>query len=250
MNDKRSSETGYRAQIYQSYGYGGAGQSETMNPAEVDDWGKAYTYYLRGWLPANRDAIIVDVGCGTGRLLTLFKKLGYRRISGVDISPRQVAISRQVIEEVYERDILEYLEESQNTFDLIVGLDVIEHFQKREVLRFLELSLKSLKPSGRIILQTPNAESPWAGTYRYGDFTHEIGLTSGALDGLLRLSGFVGISVREAGPIPLGYSPISSLRYALWQIIRTGLKVWNLAETGGVGSKIFTRNFLISAQRL
>ena len=62
MNDERSSETGYRMQIYQSYGCVSAGQLETMNPAEVDDWGKAYAYYLRGWLPTNRDAVIVDVG--------------------------------------------------------------------------------------------------------------------------------------------------------------------------------------------
>jgi SAM-dependent methyltransferase len=249
MNVRRTSSNEYRTRIYQEYNRITPDQPDGVD-LEVERWGKAYKYYLREWLPENRDANIVDVGCGTGRLLALFKELGYRNISGVDISPGQVAFSRQIVADVYEGDLLEHLKESQNTFDLIIGLDIIEHFLKHEVLHFLELGHRALKPGGRLILQTPNAESPCAGTYRYGDFTHEIGFTPKVLDGLLRLGGFIEVESRELGPVPFGYSLSSSFRYALWRIIRAGLMLWNLVETGYVGSKILTRNLLISARKV
>jgi hypothetical protein len=44
----------------------------------------------------------------------------------------------------------------------------------------------------------------------------------------------------------LGYSTASTLRWCVWQAIRAGLKVWNIAETGDAGSGVFTRVFLIS----
>jgi hypothetical protein len=51
------------------------------------------------------------------------------------------------------------------------------------------------------------------------------------------------------GPIAYGHSAASSARYVIWQTIRAGLKLWNLAETGDPGSGVFTRVFLISAVR-
>ena len=70
-----------------------------------------------------------------------------------------------------------------------------------------------------------------------------------ALSRLLRLSGFQKVEAREQGPVPLGHSTLSSVCYLIWQTIRVGLKVWNLAETGLAGSGVFTRAFLISGTR-
>jgi hypothetical protein len=123
-------------------------------------------------------------------------------------------------------------------------LDIIEHLVKLEVMRFLDASYKALKPGGRLILQTPNAESPWGSQHRYNDFTHEVGFNPNLLSRLLNLAGFQSMECRETGPVPSGYSLISSLRYLIWQSIRLGLKVWNLAETGSAGSGVFTRVFL------
>jgi hypothetical protein len=81
---------------------------------------------------------------------------------------------------------------------------------------------------------------------RYGDFTHEVGLTPALLTRLLKLSGFQIVAAREAGPVPWGYSLVSSLRYLIWQSIRMGLKIGNLAETGSAGSGVLTRVFLIT----
>ena len=168
--------------------------------------------------------------------------MGYLNIEGVDISPEQVKLARQVTASVAEANVLEWLEAHSSTFDLITALDLIEHFQKPEVLRFLDACYNALKPGGRLIIQTPNADSPWGMSIRHGDFTHEVGLNPNVLSRLLAL-----VESREIGPIAIGHSLKSTVRYAIWQTIRAGLKLWNLAETGGAGSAVFTRVFLIAA---
>ena len=246
MNDTAAD---YRARIYEKYATRFQSAPEVFDLESARRWGRAYRHYLRGWLPANRDARILDVACGGGKLLQFFIDAGYRDVQGVDVSPEQVALARQVTPNVVQADVLEYLSGQDGRFDLITGLDIVEHFRKDEVLRFLDLCFAALKPGGRLVLQTPNAESPWGTHHRYNDLTHELGFNPNALSRLLALVGFIGAEAREVGPVPWGYSLASTLRWAVWQGIRMGLKVWNLAETGSAGSGIFTRIFLMTCQK-
>lgn len=207
-------------------------------------WGRAYDSFLKGWLPEDKNAAILEVGCGWGRLLYFFKTKGYSNLQGVDISLEQVKIARQLIDNVTERDAIEYMDNYPALFDLIVGLDIIEHFNKEEVLHFLGACYKALRPGGRLILQTPNAESPWGMMHRYNDFTHEIAFNSNSLKRLLELCGFNKIELRQTGPVPHGV--LSLGRYIIWKAIWVALALWNLAEAGSIGSGIYTRVFLIS----
>ena len=210
---------------------------------------KAYQYYLKGWLPVRRDALIVDLGCGSGKLLHFLKSIGYQNIKGVDISADQTFVAKQVIEDVEEADALDWLKNRSNEFDLIIALDFIEHFYKEEALIFLERCYNALKSGGRLILQTPNADTPFGLYHRYNDITREWAYNVNQLTRLLRRAGFVGIQARETGPVPCGYSLVSTIRYFFWKLIRLSLIVWNLIETAQVGSNILTRVFLISAQK-
>lgn len=239
--------TNYRNRIYENYASNFQDAPKTFNEDAAWHWGRAYRHYLREWLPEDKKAKVVDLGCGGGRLLYFFKRIGFTDVTGVDISPQQVKLARQVIPSVDEANVLEWLVAHHSSFDLITGFDIVEHFHKEEVLRFLDACHEALKPGGRLILQAPNADSPWGSVHRYNDFTHEVGFNSNALSRLLALVGFETIESHELGPIPKGHSLKSSVRYAIWHIIRAGLILWNLAETGDAGSRVFTRVFLITA---
>ena len=239
----------YRTRIYKNYATNFQDAPKTFDEAAAWQWGRAQRYYLRNWLPQDKSAKVVDLACGGGKLLHFFKRMGYTNITGVDISPEQVKLARQVTPNVDEADVLEWLESNPASFDLITGFDIVEHFHKDEVLRFLDACHAALKPGGRLILQTPNADSPWGTVHRYNDFTHEVGFNPNALSRLLSLTGFQSIVSRETGPIPIGHSVKSTIRYLIWQFIRASLKLWNLAETGGVGSEVFTRVFLIAGEK-
>lgn len=238
----------YRKKIYKRYTSFIQDAKPFFDEAAARRWGGAYVTFLRGWLPERKDASILEVGCGWGRLLYFFKTRDYTNLQGVDISPDQVEVARQVIESVTEGDAIEYLDSHPNSFDLIVGLDIIEHFRKEEVLHFLEACFKALQPRGRLILQTPNSEAPWGISIRYGDFTHESSFAPNCLERLLELCGFCKIELRQAGPVVHGI--LSFGRYLLWKAIHIGLLLWNLAETGSKGSGIYTRVFLIKGKKI
>ncbi|HLX61628.1 MAG TPA: class I SAM-dependent methyltransferase [Planctomycetota bacterium] len=238
----------YRERIYKDYSANFQDLKPTFDEIAKRRWGRAYDYYFRNWLPPSKDAAIVDLACGGGALLYFFKERGYTNLTGVDISPPQVALSKQVIPNVVESSVLDFLESNPGQFDLITGLDIAEHFNKDELLRFLDGVRGALKPGGRVILQTINGDTPWASNMRYHDLTHEVGFTPNVLCRLLKMCGFEKPEPRENSPA-LGYSFIATLRALLWQCIRWKLMFWNYVETGEPGDRVFTRCFLISAVR-
>jgi SAM-dependent methyltransferase len=243
-NDQSST---YRKRIYTSYGTFFQDIPENFDERASARWGRSQRYRLRGWLPQSKTARIVDLACGGGTLLHFLLSQGYRCVEGVDISPDQVALSRQVTPHVTQGNAIEFLESAPDQFDLITGFDIIEHLYKDEALRFLDAACAALKVGGRLILQTPNADSPWGAQHRFNDFTHELGFTPNALGRLLRVAGFSDSESRECGPPPYGLSVASTIRFALWQLIRLQLMAWNLIETGSAGDRVLTRVFLISA---
>lgn len=237
-----------RRSIYSNYGRNFQDATQVFDAAASMRWGKAYRWYLRGWLPKRMDASIAELACGNGKLLHFFKEQGYTNLQGVDISSDQVLLARQVIPEVYEENALDWLAGRTQQFDLIIALDLIEHFARNEALHFLDLCYAALKPGGRLILQTPNADSPFCSQHRYNDITHEWAFNSNQLGRLLRRAGLIDIQPREQGPVPWGYSPVSTGRWFLWRAIRAGLQLWNITETGA-RLPALTRVFLMTGVR-
>jgi SAM-dependent methyltransferase len=234
----------YRARIYERYASRGGSPVLAFDPKGAARWGRVYDDYLAGWLPQAKGAAIADVACGAGSLLHFFKCRGFSNLFGVDVSGEQVEIARQVVPGVVRGDLFEFLADRPDAFDLITGLDVIEHLSKEEVLRLLDGCWRSLRPGGRLILQTPNADSPFFAAVRYADFTHEVCFTPGSLGWLLGLCGFGDVRARECGPRPRGLRSFG--RFVLWKCLRLGIQFWNLVETGSPGNGVFTRVFLIS----
>ena len=211
-------------------------------------WSESASTRLKGWLPADKDALILDLACGPGNMLHLLKSAGYRKVTGVDRSLEQVDLARKFGFEVHCADVFGFLAKRSADTDCIVAFDILEHLDKDEMFSFLDACAKALKPGGSLIVQTPNAESPWGMSIRYTDITHEQAFDPSSLRHVLAVAGFGNFEVRECGPVVHG--AVSLIRRLLWIVIRAGLALWNLAETGSRGSGVYTRVFLARAMRL
>jgi 2-polyprenyl-3-methyl-5-hydroxy-6-metoxy-1,4-benzoquinol methylase len=107
---------------------------------------------------------VLDIGCGTGELTRWCSENAYL---GVDIDPESLAIARR---KHGSFRFSEQLPEGE-TFDLIIGLAIIEHI--KFPVRWLQTLKPLLSPGGRIILTTPHPSLE--GIHRFGS---SVGLFS------------------------------------------------------------------------
>ena len=166
-------------------------QSNVFSKAEYADHSRRYCLLYEKFLPQDKNAAILDVGCGGGHFLYFLKSRNYLNISGIDISAQQAEFCRRAVDvPVTQADAVEFLKDKPNKYDLIAAHDVLEHVPKEKVIIFLEVIYAALKPGGRLFVKTPNMGNPCAGPLRYADFTHEIGLTEKSLHQILWIAGF------------------------------------------------------------
>ena len=135
-----------------------------------------YQLNVGQFLPADRDARILDFGCGMGQFLLFLQDRGYGNAQGIDVSRSQIEYCSSIgLQNVsLETDPRTFLENHVGTFELIVALDVFEHLQKSTIIPTLRAIRAALKPGGIFFMRVPNiaaAVGPWT---RYMDFTHEL----------------------------------------------------------------------------
>lgn len=204
---------------------------------------------IRCHMPQDKNARILDLGCGFGALLYWLKQAGYCSLEGIDRSPEQVQGAHKLgLDFVREGDIVESLESRDPaSSNVVIAFDVVEHLTKEEALRFVDEVYRVLATGGVFIIHTPNGEGLFSSTV-FGDFTHELTLTRGSAGQLLRCAGFSHVSVYEDTPVVHGI--ISAARYAIWKLFRAMMHLVYAAETGEIGrDPILTQNFLVIAKK-
>ena len=147
--------------------------------------------YLNEFLPDDRGSSVLDVGCGFGFALRAMRAAGFVDVRGIEISEHQAEIARKGGFEVsVVTNTIEYLQNFQGCFGLILLLDVLEHVPVPAQIDLLLAIREALRPGGRLILTVPNANSPLAARWRYIDFTHCASFTEHSLFFALRNAGF------------------------------------------------------------
>lgn len=106
-------------------------------------------------------ALHLDVGCGPGTFIGNFRAglISY----GIDISARQIAYARSIYNEnnhlFFVADKTFFF--NDKTFDVITLIEVIEHLNAEQIEVLLLECNRCLKPSGKLIISTPNYNSLW-----------------------------------------------------------------------------------------
>lgn len=241
-------ENNYRTRIYGAYV---SARRQSLAPATLEGLNPQRPYLqklIRQCFPNDRYAAILDLGCGHGALIHFARQAGYRNLRGVDGSHEQVAAAKELrIEGIEKGDVMEALaKEPAAALDCLITFDLIEHFNRDELIPLLDQVHRVLRPGGRLIIHTPNAESPFGMKMRYGDITHELAFTRTSLSQLLLSSGFSRVDCYEDQPVPHGVK--STLRWVLWQVIRNLLRFYLAVETGDTGRyAVFSQNILAVA---
>ncbi|HZC68995.1 MAG TPA: methyltransferase domain-containing protein [Nitrospirales bacterium] len=243
-------EAGYRQRIYGQYV---TARDKPLAPLSLEGLRPRLPFFrqvIRRHFPSDRNAAILDLGCAHGAFLYPMHEAGYKGAKGVDAAIEQVAAARRLgIAGVEQGDVMSTLAVTPATsLDVVVSFDLIEHFTKAELIHLIDGVYRVLRPGGRWIIHTPNAEAPFGARMRYWDFTHELAFTRTSLSQVLRASGFASVHCYEDQPVPHGLK--SAFRFLLWRLIRTGVLLYLAAETGALDhSAVFSQNLLAVARR-
>jgi len=156
---------------------------------------RAYVYdrIVRPWLPKNTALPVAEIACGHGSFLHWLKSRGYTSVTGVDSSPEQIELARQVGVAVEEDEANRWLvRQPENHFAAIIAIDLVEHLSKDDFMELLHLARGVLSPDGSLILRLPNGVSPFVGMNLFNDITHVWTYTPNALNSLSQMHGYSG----------------------------------------------------------
>lgn len=164
---------------------------------------------------------ILDVGCGSGLTGEMFSSLG-AFVVGVDVEDHRDSMGIDFV----QGDYLSLFEEL-GAFDVVLALDVIEHFEdEAQVVKALA---SNLRPGGRLVITVPAYGFLWSSHDETN--LHYRRYTKRSLARVLRASG---LEVNRLGYVFSGLLPPKTILTALERITKreapTGTGVDGLAN--------------------
>lgn len=208
---------------------------------------KYWQYFFYDFLPKNKSAKILDVGCGYGGFVYWLHEQGYPNTKGIDISTEMIELSKSLnIQNTFKDNMFDHLKINKNRYDLIFCRDVLEHLPKAEVVEILSLFYDAIKSDGSIIIQVPNGFGSTTGKIFYSDFTHETLFSASALNQITQVVGFKSLYIKEVTPVPHGF--VSTIRYILWKLLKLKFQFYQLIENG-YSNGFFSQNIIAKFEK-
>jgi|SRR5690554_383932 len=237
----------YRKQLYDKYNSTFKQQFLNFSKEVIEAEWKTYEYkYLPLIKSYNKNSSILELGCGRGIMLEFLKDNGFKNTFGIDISEEQIKIALEKNLNVKKYDVFDFFRESKNTYDIIIALDFVEHFNKDEIILIFNLIFEHLNDGGIFIFHTPNGQAMLSNRLLFSDLTHLTIFTPYSAQQLLKYVGFNSISIYEKGPVPKNLKGI--VRSILWWCIKIIYNFLYMIETGRT-EKILTQNFIVAAKK-
>lgn len=110
---------------------------------------------LEAFLPSGRGHTVLELGCGEGKTGAWLKSTGFaKRVVGVEQHPASAVSARTRLDEVYVADLDKFELPGEETFDVILAADVLEHLV--EPAQVVERLLPRLRKGGWFVTSTPN----------------------------------------------------------------------------------------------
>ena len=176
-------------------------------------WYRASAMRELFWLPATDTGRLLDIGCGNGRPMQRFVAAGWAA-TGIDFDAEAVTAARSAGLDARVGALKEQAFPDAH-FDVVLMSHVIEHLA--DPMADLTECRRILKPSGSIVIATPNAHG--LGHLAFG--RHWLGLdpprhlqifTPKALTRLLAMSGFRPMRVRTHAGVAASWAVASLWR--------------------------------------
>jgi SAM-dependent methyltransferase len=158
-----------------------------------------YEFYRRNYLaavPSDRSAPMLVISCGPGYFVDMLVRHGYTHVTGIDSDPEKAEHGRKRKLDCRTERAFPFLAAHERAFELIFCEQELNHLTKPEILAFLQLCRRSLKPGGTLIVHALNGANPITGAEALAqNFDHYNTFTEYTLRQILDYSGFQSVRV-------------------------------------------------------
>lgn len=167
-------------------------------------------------IKAEDDARALDVPCGYGNMLNLYRREGINA-KGFDIDENQVNLAKSIDLNAHLKNVFDVDDEGE--YSVISSFDFIEHLEKEFALDVLEKFYGLLHPNGYLFLRTPCADTPFGLRDFAEDPTHKWIGTSNNIASLLHIAGFKSVEVYEDWPLPRKFKALRNFISSAFRLL-------------------------------
>ena len=153
---------------------------------------------LTKFIPS-RSSKVLEIGCATGRLLSVVRDAGYADVEGIDPSPGCAQAARELYKVRVRAGSLFDVSALPESYDFVILIGVLEHIE--DLKTALASIWRSLTPEGRVYAEVPDG-SRLAGRpdapYQEFSTEHINFFSTTSLTNLFRTNGFEEIFASKA----------------------------------------------------
>jgi SAM-dependent methyltransferase len=208
-----------------------------------------YRHNYARYFPSDRGASILCTSCGPGYGVALLSSMGYGNVLGIDSVPDKIEYAKRRDLNCEVGYAFDHLEDAPNeTFDLIWVEQELNHLTKPEILEFLGLCRRKLKPGGRLLCFVLNGANPITGAEALAqNFDHFNTFTEYTLRQVLEYSGFADVRVFGLNLYVFFLNPLNYAAMAASALLSLGFRACYLLY--GKKNKLFHKKIAAAALR-
>ena len=140
---------------------------------------------------------LLEVGCGRGDILKMFKNLGLT-VEGVDLDEEAIKLNEGILVKIsnIENESLPY---PDNSFDIVYSKSLIEHLYYPE--RYMAEVYRVLRPNGLLLTLVPD----WESNYKiyFDDYSHRTPFSIVSLHDIYKMFNFNEVKVVKFRQLPI-----------------------------------------------
>ena len=164
---------------------------------------KGYTslfeFYKHNYLPhvpADKNSNILVISCGPGYFVDMLNRHGYNNVLGIDSFADKIELAKKRGLNCKQSSAFEYLDNSNESYDLIFCEQELNHLTKDEIVEFLKLANSKINPGGKLISHALNGANPITGSEALAqNFDHYNTFTEYTMKQVLTYTGFTDVKV-------------------------------------------------------
>ena len=165
---------------------------------------------------ALRGMRVLEIGFGNGGFVAWAKNQG-ADVVGIELNAEMREAARRNGFVALDAALAD-LAADASRYDLVVALDVIEHWDAAELLDNFRHIRNLLADGGLFVSRFPNGQSPFGRVFQHGDFSHKSTLSTYKIEYLASMTGFDIVRIANPCRVPTRAGRLGSLRQ--WWLAR------------------------------